>query len=554
MPSILQHPQVQVWIAALRKQWKLIGGCAGGGLTLAILLVLFSSPKWQATQTLLVREEASGSTMRQGRFENADAMKTAQETILELSKNVAVAEATLREAGPPSDSRASATWPTSSDVEDFRDAIKISAPKGSSFGATEVLYLVITDKKPERAVSLVEAFYNQLDKALRDLRIKKGQSMTQELERTLALAQNELQSVTLALEKVERAAGADLPELRVLNESGSGEGNLRLQLNQIESEIRAARQAQDDIVKTREHLKRVDQDPNQINAVSTLVLERLPAIRRLKDGLLEAQLRTSELSGRMTEGHPKVAAAKKSEEAVRNELVREVKLGLKSSQSDLEANDARVASLQKQARDVQSRFESLAKVRAEYGNLTAAIKRRAEVVQKAEKDLSEARAMVEAAQTASLLTRIDRPTTGDRPVGPGKTTVLAGGLLAGLFLGLGIVVLISPLGQTTMRRRLSDMISAPFGRRAADRNSDANARERRAGFGAAFFGRRSADVSAATSTPSRRADDVRPAPIQEPRRRATDTPAAGSNEPPRRRSEDLAKEPVPTPRVYSEVS
>lgn len=548
--SLIQHPMVQEVIAALRKNWKLIAGGAGGGAILAVLYIVCSTPQWQATQTLLVRDEASGSTMRQGRFDNADAMKTAQETILELSKNSTVAESALKQAGPPS--RSTASWPSHHDIEDLRDAIKVNAPKGASFGATEVLYVTIADRDPQRAITLVDAVCTQLDKAIRNVRFKKGQSLTQELERTHALALAELKTVTQELEKIERAVGPDLPELRVLNESGSGEGNLRLQLNQIESEIRAARQAQDDITKTREHLKHVDADPHQINAVSTLVLERLPAIRRLKDGLLEAQLRTSDLSGRMTEGHPKVVAAKKAEEAVRAELVREVKLGLQSSQADLEAYDARVTSLQNQAHDVKTRFESLAKVRAAYGNLTAAVKRRSEAVQKAEKDLSEARAMVEASQTASQLTRIDNPTTGDRPVGPGKTTILAGGLFGGLFFGLGMVLLISPIGKVSMRRRVTDLLTAPFARRASDREGS----ERRSGFAGVFFGRRSADANeqSTSTTRSRRAEDAKPIVSQQPpRRRMTDVAPEGA-EASRRRAEDVGEEPIAAPRVYSEVS
>jgi succinoglycan biosynthesis transport protein ExoP len=545
MNLLTRYPQFQELAVTLHKQWRIVAGAAGGGAALALMYVLLASPKWQASQTLLVREEASGSTMRQGRFDNADAMKTAQETILELSKNPSVAEASLRQAGPAGAS-ASVNWPASSDVESLRDAIKISAPRGASFGATEVLYLTISDSEPKRAIVLVAAVCNQLDKALREVRVKKGLSMTRELERTLALAQADLQKATHDLETVESAVGQDLPELRVLNESGAGEGNLRLQLNQIESEIRAARQAQDDVKKTREHLARVDADPNQINAVSTLVLERLPSIRRLKDGLLEAQLRTSELSGRMTDGHPKVVAAKKAEEAVRAELIREVKLGLQSSQADLEAYQARVASLQAQSQDVRNRFEQIAKLRAEYGNLTAAVKRRAEVVQKAEKDLSEARAMVEAAHSASLLTLIDAPVAGDRPAGPGKATILVAGLLGGFFLGFGIVLLMAPIGQTSLRRRFSDLIAAPFGRRAADRTG--NGGDRRSGFAAALFGRRSSDAS----NPSRRAEGAIAA-QGPPRRRSTDQLEMPA-EPPRRRIEDSRTETVAAPRVYSEVS
>lgn len=536
MNSPLQHPQVQVLVASFRRNWKWVAGPTAVGAALALLYVLFTAPKWQATQTLLVRDEATGSQLRQGRFDSADAMKTAQETILELSKNQLVVEGALREAGPSNRNRGK-NWPTSDDVEKLRDAIKVRAPKGAMFGATEVLYLSITDRDPKRAVQLTTAVCNQLDSALRDVRVKKGQSMTAELERGLALAQADLQQATEALEKIEQSVGSDLPELRVLNESGAGEGNLRQQLNQIESEIRAARQAQEDIRKTREHLMRVNDDPDQINAVSTLVLDRLPAIRRLKDGLLEAQLRTSELSGRMTGEHPKVIAAKQAETAVRQELIREVKLGLQSSAADLEAYEARVKSLTEQAEEVRERFARLAQVRAEYGNLTATVKRRAEVVQKAEKDLADARAMVEAARTTSLLTRVDQPSTGDRPVGPGKMTVFAGGIFAGVLVGCGIVVLMTPIGQTTMRRRLSDWIAAPFGRRATDRAA--------AGQGGIFWGRRATDVAAANAATNQ----------GPPRRRATDQPPQASSDPPRRRAEDrIETEPAAKPRVYSEVS
>ena len=55
---------------------------------------------WQASQALLVRDEASGQHARPGRFNHSDEMKTVQETILEVVKTRDVVENALKAVGP----------------------------------------------------------------------------------------------------------------------------------------------------------------------------------------------------------------------------------------------------------------------------------------------------------------------------------------------------------------------------------------------------------------------------------------------------------------------
>ena len=58
---------------------------------------------WEASQALMVRNEASNAEKTPGKFSYPEEMKTVQETILEVVKGRSVLEAALREIGPPAD-------------------------------------------------------------------------------------------------------------------------------------------------------------------------------------------------------------------------------------------------------------------------------------------------------------------------------------------------------------------------------------------------------------------------------------------------------------------
>ena len=55
--------------------------------------------------------------------------------------------------------------------------------------------------------------------------------------------------------------------------------------------------------------------------------------------------------------------------------------------------------------------------------------------------MAEARATEAAAHQANLISLIDLPEVGNRPIGPGRTVIVLGGLLGGLAIGAGIVLL-----------------------------------------------------------------------------------------------------------------
>jgi len=60
-----------------------------------------------------------------------------------------------------------------------------------------------------------------------DLREAKARSTTEELAKAVSLAQRDLTQATDSLSKMEQRVGSDLAELRILNESPSGDSDLR---------------------------------------------------------------------------------------------------------------------------------------------------------------------------------------------------------------------------------------------------------------------------------------------------------------------------------------
>lgn len=433
------------------------------------LHALTKSDVWKASQALVVRDEAigelgfSGRTPL-GRFDNNDTLKRSLETILQIAKNRHVAGEALAFVGPAKSKRG--TFPADKDIESFIEDISVSAPKGTEFGTSEVVYLSVEAKAPHRAVKLTEAVCDKLEARMQELRDSAATSIIAELQEKRDLAQRELSAITLKLSALEQNLGADLGEMRTLAESGSaGESNIRSQLNQIKSELRGAERRKEVQIELLKLLAQIGNDPDAILGTPNQLLESQPALRRLKDGLVDAQLRAASLRATFTDDHPQVLAATLHQRNVLEQLRMEIKNAYRSTQNDIVVNKGLVASAKAKMREVRKRLDKLAGLRAVYVNLTSEVSQRREQLRLASVALAEARGRQEAAKASSLISRLDTPATGSRPIGPGRLTLILGSTLGGLTLGLSLVYLLAPW-QDLQRagRRRTDQPS----RRATD--------------------------------------------------------------------------------------
>lgn len=415
----------------------------------AAVYAVFHRPAWDASQALMVRDEVMGAATRPGKFQQPDDMKTVQETILELARSRTVLAAALTEVGPLSGPTDDRSYPSDAAVAALQRRVKLTPPKGAEFGKTEVFYLNVEAETRDRAVTLAAAICKQLQLRSQDLRDQKAQSLIAELAKTADLAKADLNATTGQLTKIESRVGADLGELRLLNDLNGGDSPLRRSISDMEHELRDARQSIEANQELLEVLTASKNDAGSLTAAPNRLLEAQPVLRRLKDGLVDAQLRTAQLAGNMTDDHPLVMAAKISEEQIAAHVRAEIDSAIRGVQVESRLSKDRAVALETQLADARRRLTNMAEMRAEYGNLVNERNQRSDIVKTAEQQLAEARASQAAARTASLIAVVDSPVAGNAPVGPSKAAIVLGGMFGGLIVGLGIVFLTVPVVQVT---------------------------------------------------------------------------------------------------------
>lgn len=420
---------------------------------------------WSASQPMVLRDEVAGGTDRIGRFTSQSELKAAQETVLEMARNHEVVAAALRQVGPDDD--ALGDWPsTELVVQTARKRVNVRAPQGGEFGSSEVFYLQVEQRTRQRAERFCQALFDQLDQQLRQVRRIRAESMLPELTTSRDLAHTRLQEVAQQLHEIETAAGPDLGELRQLTDAISGEGTNRRALEERVRDLQSAELELEKLQSLHDLLARGLADPTELLVSGGELLRRQPSLQRLKQGLIDAQLVRSRLSGMFHEDHPRMRAALMAERSILKEIKAEIAAVLRSTEPLMAVQRQQVARLRAKSDDLQRRLQRLAELRTRYSKLTAELKHRTTLLEQSERALAEAEASYRAAQATSLVARLGPVTVADSPNGPSGKLIALGGTVAGLIFGLGAVFLVAPThGPEQFGRRWSDRIG---GRRASD--------------------------------------------------------------------------------------
>lgn len=424
-----------------RRDWLLPTVVCG---SLALIYAIFMTRYWEAYQGMVVRDEATVTSSKQpGKFADLYEMRTFQETILELAKSHQVVTSTMRnvqsaETGQP------ATQPDAEQIEKFRKRLSMSPPNGAEFGKTEVFYLSIKDPSRERAIRLVDELCKQVSARMGELRQQRSAGLTQEFEKQVELASQVHQAENAKLKEFEAEVGSDLGELRLLHSATGGQSDLRQQLIDLEKESRVAEARLSEAEDLLAVLESAKANPERLVAMPSSLLKIQPTLQRLKNGLVDAQLQVSKMSGTRTEDHPHVQAAIESVDRIRAELHRELSVVVEGLRVEIGLSHNRLDVLNSQIDDMETRLHRLAEMRAEYSAKVASVESSRTILSQARKQLAEVRAREVAALGAQLVTPIDSPETGPYPVGLGRTMVVILGAFGGLVLGLAWVFLSLP--------------------------------------------------------------------------------------------------------------
>lgn len=405
---------------------------------LSIVYCLTKSDVWQASQGMILREPASADRSVRGKFLHSDDRKTVQAGIAAIANQRETVENALKAIGPPKGYWSPKKWPTASDTRAARGAIEVAPPNGSEYGKTEIFYLHGRDKDRARAAAFTSALGKEMQKQYQHIRDEQARDMTRELEVSVQAAQMQLHESTLALSGIETELGADLGELRMLESQSSSVSDLRQNLLALENEKRSAER------EVRQHgalitiLQSAKHDGSKLLATPTDLLNLQPALRRLKEGVVDAQIKTAQLLGKRTEDHPEVKAARETEAAANAQLKSELQTAIQGLEVDQQMASARVHSLDVQVADVKRRLTNIASLRARYSQYASLVKSDTEQLDRARRELAEVKSAAMATRPSNLLQLVSVPEISDDPVGPSSSTLCAGGLFFGLLCGSGL--------------------------------------------------------------------------------------------------------------------
>lgn len=431
---------------------------------------LISSTTWTASQPMVLRDETTGAVERLGRFTSQTELKAAQETTLEVASNLEVVSAALKKIGPPN-GKPNDKWPSASLVADTaKRLVNITAPQGGEFGGSDMIYLQVEQATPQRSEQFCAALFTSLTEQMGRVRQVRADSMIGELTHARDLARTRLQAVQDQVREIEVQFGSDLGELRNLTEAINGEGANRRVIEETNKELQDAELQLENLYSLREFVQRGLQDPSQLLVSGSDLLEKQPSLQRLKDGLIDAQLARSQLSGNMRPEHPRIRTAEIAEAAILKAIKEEFASVLQSMERMIRLEQDRVARLTAKRQDLNDRLDRLAEVRTPYSQLSSEAKHRTQALEQAERALTDAEASSSAAMSVSLIAKLGPITVSDTPNGPSAKMLAMGGGAAGLIFGLGLVFLAAPgPRQPAFGRRWSDRL---MNRRATDRATD----------------------------------------------------------------------------------
>ncbi len=408
------------------------------------LLVGFVGPKkWDATQSFVVREEFIGRLVGPGRFDSLDTMKTAQETIQEVARRPALLRRVLQIVGPARGT-AKPQWPSPETIESMQGAISFHAPGGAELGKTEVVSMRVKSSSAARARELVSVLFEELTREIRDIRQRKAESMMREIEQALDLAYENHARAAGRLQRMEARVGADLGELRRLNEPMSGGGGLQSLQQEVQNELRSVRSSHAVVSDLIDHLESAAVEPSQLIATPRELLESQPALLQMKNRLFEAQVNVSNLGGRYSARHPLYQAARNAVDEIRSQINHELPNILSSLRSQQQLAEQRVRMLTNQSAEIRGTMDELADWRVEYSQLDSEMKQRDQELMDARREYSQAESIYRAASNVDFISKLDEAQAGLRPLGPSKKTLLLGAIIAGSLIGLGLVMMVTP--------------------------------------------------------------------------------------------------------------
>ena len=421
------------------------------GLAMATIYSFFiKTDMWTARQTMIIRDDLSGDNLKPGTFISEEAMKSAQETVLETSRRPEVIRQVLTDLGPDTSGlfggSGSPNWPTDETVEDFRDAVSFGSANGGEAGQSAVIVLSAKATSKKRALGFLTLLLAETDKKLSEIRANRFESMEAELRATCDSALRSRETLERKVTDMETALGEDISLVRSLNENSSGgsPSAFEVKLNEIHLQKREASRDLSNLESAKRSLIAAQRSSLEELPTSAELLNGQPALANLVVSLAQAKQNLSEAEGLYRSAHPTHRAAVEQVASIKKQIQRSINTVVHGIDGQLEATRDRLALLNADLDKNTETLKRVSKNRVPYAMATKELNKQTEDYSKAGAKLASMRSRKIASASIKLLNRVGDPWIGTRPDGIGKRVLSLIGGLAGLLIGLGLVMIVAP--------------------------------------------------------------------------------------------------------------
>ena len=436
-----------------RKLWLLP---AIGGLLLATVYAFFvKGDTWTARQSMIIRDDLLGDNFKPGSFVSEEAMKSAHDRVLESARRPEVIHKVLQQLGPERSSLfglggAGSDWPSDDTVNTVRGSISFESANGGEYGKSELVVLAAKDANPQRAQKFISLLLDEVDDKLSEIQSDQFESMEAELRATCDSALQAREDLEARVMRMEADLGNDISIVRSMNESGGGSPSaFETKMNEILLQRREASRDVSAIESLKRSLAEARESSLDELPTSAELLNSQPALANLVQSLAVAKQNLSEAEGLYRPAHPQHRAATEQVASIKSQIRRSLGTVVRGLDGQLASLHDRVALLDGLLKKNEETLQRVSRLRVPYTTAIKELDKQTEDFGNASARLANMQSRKASSDSINLVTRIGEPVIGPRPDGLAKRALSVIGGIAGLLIGLGLVMIVAPPFQET---------------------------------------------------------------------------------------------------------
>lgn len=421
------------------------------GLVLATIYAFFiQGETWTSRQTMIIRDDLLGESFKPGSFLSEEAMKSAQETVLETARRPEVIRQALETLGPETKSFLGfggviGQWPSDKMVEDYRDSVSFESANGGEFGKSEVIVLAAKGSSAQRSVAFLEILLDEVDEKLSEIRADRFESMEAEVRATCESTLDSRAALEAELMQMEQDFGTDISLVRSMNERAAGSPSA---FENEHNEILRARRIADSTLAQKRSIRQGLVDAARSSSgdmpTSAELLASQRGLSEMVNALAKAQQDLSQAEAKFQPAHFSVQSGRENVATIKRKIKRSLGTAIRGLDNEITIVENRVANLDSMLQKNEARLSNVSKNRVPYSRKTRELEKLNDDYSESTARLSRMRSRKMASSSIKLLTRIGEPWIGTKADGMGRRMMSLIGAIAGLMIGLGLLMMIAP--------------------------------------------------------------------------------------------------------------